>query len=139
MAATSGDPAYKHHLLGSHKSPTSGISVAGEATSSHHGKTLHTQKNQGTVKKTQRLIPKNISYLVHVAGTGARAQTCHSARQLWKILLVAVDLTSRSRQLHCKHKEEIHQLALRKTQSSSVSSGTFCHDGNAPCLYCPLW
>lgn len=113
--------------------------AAGEVTSSHHGKALCTQKNHGIKEKTQRLIPKSISYLVHAAGTGARAQTCHSARQLLKILLVAVDLTSRSRQLHCKHEEEIHQLALRKTQSSPGSSGTFWHDGNAPCLYCPIW
>ena len=131
-------PAYKHCSLGSHHSPTSGMLVAGEGTSCC-GKALHTQKNHGNIKKTQKLIPKSVYYLVHAAGSGARTQTCHSARQLLKILLVAVDLTSRSRQLHCKHKEEIHQLALRKIWSSPVSRGTFCHEGNGPCLDRPIW
>lgn len=69
--------------------------LAGEATSSQHGKTLHTQEiNQGTTRKTQELIPQSTSYLVHAAGTEARDQTCHTARLLVKILLVPVELTS---------------------------------------------
>lgn len=68
-------------------------------------------------KEDKKLMPKSISYLVHAAGTGARAQTCHSARQLLKILLITVDFTSWSRQLHCKHKEEIHQRCFRKTRA----------------------
>lgn len=87
------------------------------------------QENHNIGKFTKYI--RSIPYLVHAAVTGTRDQTCHSVKQLLKVLLVPEPSLPEADS--CIVNTSKKPIRPRKTLQSSVPSRTFCRDYSHSC------